>query len=132
MKWIEEYATGVERIDEQHKFIFKTTDDYRLALDTGKGEKSFTLMLNFLLPYCRGHFGFEENCMEKYHCPVAAQNQAAHAHFKVVLDEFQRLYDKNGYQEHDARALLDTVEQWLVGHIGRIDVHLRECVQESQ
>jgi hemerythrin len=131
MKWIDDYATGVERIDEQHKLIFKTTDDYRIALDADKGEKSYELMLNFLLPYCRGHFGFEENCMEKYHCPVAAQNKEAHARFKEVLEEFQRRYKASGFQETEARALLDTVEQWLAGHIGRIDVHLRECAQDN-
>ncbi len=132
MKWTEDLATGVERVDEQHKLIFKTTDDYRVALDAGQGQRSFKLMLNFLLPYCVGHFGFEETCMEKYHCPVAAKNKEAHEHFKDVLDEFERLYEKNGYQEHDARALLNTVEQWLVGHIGRIDIHLRDCAQESK
>ena len=130
MKWIEEYATGVERIDEQHKMIFKTTDDFRAELNDGRGEKFYSLMLNFLMPYCRGHFGFEEQCMEKYHCPVAQQNKEVHARFKEVLDEFQQRYEVNGYQEGEARALLNLVEQWLAGHIARIDVHLRECVKE--
>ena len=132
MKWIDDYATGIERVDEQHKLIFKTTHDYRLALDEGQGKKSYQLMLNFLMPYCQGHFGFEESCMEKYFCPMAAQNKEEHARFKEVLDEFQQRYKANGFQETEARALLDTVEQWLAGHIARIDVHLRKCVQDSK
>ena len=40
MKWRDEYATGVQSIDEQHMMIFKTADDFRSALDEGGRRES--------------------------------------------------------------------------------------------
>ena len=41
MKWREEYATGIRRIDEQHKTIFKTAENFQSAIDTGAGESRY-------------------------------------------------------------------------------------------
>ena len=128
MKWIDDYATGVQRIDEQHKMLFKTADDFRAALDAGEGERTYGLLLDLLDRYCRSHFGFEEKCMEEYCCPVAQQNREAHASFIEVLGEFRQRYEANNYRNTDARKLVDTVDQWLTEHICRIDVHLKKCV----
>jgi len=35
MKWSDDYATGIERIDEQHKTIFRMAEDFGAALATG-------------------------------------------------------------------------------------------------
>ena len=75
MKWSEEYATGIDRIDEDHKMIFKMSEDFRAALDEGLGGDVYSVMLDNLSLYCRGHFGFEERCMNEYRCPVAQKNQ---------------------------------------------------------
>jgi len=34
-----------------------------------------------------------------------------------------------GFDPGDARDLPDTIEQWLANHICRIDIHLKQCVQ---
>jgi hemerythrin-like metal-binding protein len=131
MKWIDAYATGVQRIDEQHQMIFKTAEDFRTALDGAQGEKTYGVLLNFLEPYCRGHFGFEERCMTEYHCPAAGRNAQAHLGFMVVLSGYRERYAANGYSAADARALVDAVDQWLDGHICRIDVQLKDSVAAS-
>ena len=33
MKWSDQYATGIDHIDDQHKMIFKMAEDFRAALD---------------------------------------------------------------------------------------------------
>ena len=128
MKWSNDYATGVQRVDDQHKMIFKTTDDYHAALDEGNGEGSYGLLLDFLDHYCRSHFGFEERCMEEHRCPVAGKNKAAHANFLEVIRDFLQRHEKDGYQPADAHELVGIIEQWLDDHIRNIDIHLRNCV----
>ena len=128
MEWSEDYATGVQRVDDQHKRLFKTADDYRAALEEGSGEGSYGLLLEFLDRYCRNHFGFEEKCMAEYRCPVAADNEAAHAKFLEIVRDFVQRYAEFGYQHADADELISIIEQWLVDHICRIDTHLRSCV----
>ncbi len=44
MEWSEKYSTGVERIDEHHRMLFKMAADYRVALDKGHGERVYAVL----------------------------------------------------------------------------------------
>jgi len=125
MKWSDDYATGVERIDEDHKMIFKMAEDFRATLDVGHGDSVYSVLLESLSLYCRGHFCFEARCMEEFRCPLAGKNKEAHGKFIEKLSEFQERYATSGYDHTDARRLVNTVDQWLDNHICRIDVHLK-------
>ena len=131
MKWTEEYATVVERIDEQHKMLFRMTEDFRAALNEGQGEGVYGGLLESLDLYIRTHFRFEEACMDRYQCPAARMNRDAHATFVEVLSGFKQRYAASGFDRGDGRELVDTLDQWLADHIGRVDVQLRQSVQES-
>jgi len=131
MKWSDQYATGNEQIDDQHRMIFRMAEDFRAALDEGRGEGVYEEMLQSLDLYVRTHFGFEEKCMDKYGCPVAAGNKKAHGRFVEVLAKFQERYGASGFDRMDARELVDTIDQWLVDHICRIDARLKEYVGKS-
>jgi hemerythrin len=129
MRWSDQYATGIEQIDVQHKMIFKMAEDFRAALDEGAGERVYGEMLESLDLYVRTHFGFEERCMEQYRCPAALGNKKAHAKFVGVLSGFQRRYTASGFDRADARDLVDSVDQWLADHICRVDVRLKESAE---
>jgi hemerythrin len=130
MRWSDQYATGIERIDDQHKMIFKMAEDFRVALDEGSGERVYGGILEALHLYVRTHFGFEERCMAKYHCPAAQRNREAHVRFVEILTEFQQRYAVSGFDRADARNLVDTIDRWLADHICRIDVHLKQSVEK--
>jgi hemerythrin-like metal-binding protein len=129
MQWSEEYATGIERIDHQHRTLFGMVDDFRAALDAGQGERVYGEFLTFLDVYARSHFCIEEQCMERYRCPVAEENRAAHARLVDVLAGFLHQYVVGGWDPANAGRLLDTVEDWLTYHICRIDVQLGNSVE---
>jgi hemerythrin len=131
MKWSDEYATGVERLDDQHKMIFKMAEDFRGALDEGLGERVYGSLLQALDLYVSTHFHFEEKCMNRYRCPVAQKNKEAHGRFAEVLSGFQQRYAVSGFDREEARAFVDTIDQWLSAHICGIDVHLKRCVQDE-
>jgi hemerythrin len=126
MKWSEAFATGIEKIDEQHRMLFTIVDDFRLALDEGRGVQTYPLLLDMLADYSRAHFAFEEKCMVEYRCPAAEQNVKAHAGYVRLLGEYRSRYEDSGFHPQDARALVDTLDEWLASHIGRIDIRLRE------
>jgi hemerythrin len=130
MKWSEAYATGIARIDAQHKMIFKMAEDFRSALDEQKGERVYPALLQTLDIYVRTHFGFEEECMARYTCPAARSNKEAHAWFLGMLTEFQRRYAGAGYEDADARNLVDSIDKWLADHIGNTDIQLKHYVQQ--
>jgi hemerythrin len=85
-------------------------------------------MLDNLTLFCRGHFGFEERCMTEHRCPVAQINKEAHQKFVQTLSGFQQRYAMHGYNQADARRLVDITDQWLDGHICNVDIHLKRCV----
>jgi hemerythrin len=128
MKWSERYATGLAHIDNQHKTIFAMSEDYRSALDEGRGEVVYPELLESLALYIRTHFGQEEACMERYRCPLGQANASAHGKFTAVLRGFQERYVANGYERSEAYRLVDTIDQWLNDHICRIDVQLKSYV----
>lgn len=126
MKWSDAYSTGNEAIDKQHRMIFRMTEDFRASLDEGRGERVYGELLRSLDLYVRTHFRFEEKCMAECHCPVAATNRDAHAVFVKVLSEYKQRYAAVGYDRKDAGNLVETLDRWLIDHIGRIDVRLRD------
>jgi hemerythrin len=129
MKWKDEYAIGIEPIDEQHKTLFQIVGGFRAVLDEGKGERTYGLLLGTLDTYTRAHFDIEEQCMQQHRCPVSEKNKNAHAELIETLSAFQQRYDASGYNYTEASRLVDTLEQWLADHICRIDMHLKKCVK---
>ena len=130
MKWSEDYATGIEQIDQDHKMIFQMCEDFCSALDDGSGADVYSVMLDNLTLYCRGHFGFEEDCMAKHRCPMAETNKTAHKKLTHILSGFRQRYAKHGYDRAEARLLVDTTNQWLQSHICDVDIHLKHCVNK--
>lgn len=127
MKWKEDYATGIKEIDEQHRSLFEMTDTFRDELDKGAGARFFESFLEFLSTFIRIHFGYEENCMLACQCPFAEQNKAEHEAFVKVIEKEAAAYQRDGYDDERARALLDRIERWLDSHICRVDIQLRDC-----
>jgi hemerythrin len=128
VKWSENYATGVARIDAQHQMLFRMSEDFRLALDEGGGEGVFHLFLEGLELYALAHFRFEEGCMERCHCPAAEANKSAHVAFEETIRRF-RERSRRGFDGAEARELTAVIDSWLANHIARIDVQLREWAE---
>jgi len=131
MKWSDAYSTGIERIDDQHKSIFKMSEDFRAALDDGQGKRVYGSLLQSLDVYARSHFRFEEGCMDRCHCPAAQGNKEAHAKFVEMLARFQQRYAAGGFDPEDGRKLTDTIDAWLTDHICRIDIQLKDWVNKT-
>jgi len=131
MQWSDRYATGIQHIDDQHRMIFKMSEDFRAALDNEEGDRVYDSLLQALDLYIRSHFQIEEECMARYRCPVADRNREAHAGFVIFLAEFRQRYEKKGFDPVDARDLVDGIDRWLDDHICRIDVQLKGSVERA-
>ncbi|MEO5800495.1 MAG: hemerythrin family protein [Gemmatimonadales bacterium] len=131
MQWREDYATGIAKIDDQHRMIFKMAEDYREALNDGQGASIYSEFLESLDLYAQGHFGFEEDCMLRHHCPAGRQNIAAHQGFVTVLDRFRQGFADDGFSQGVAFELVNTIDLWLAQHICGIDVQLKRFVEPS-
>ena len=128
MKWSIEFATGIDRIDDQHRMLFSFSEDFKAALDEGAGERTYGTLLDSLAVYARAHFGFEEGCMERFRCPIAKQNMQAHEVFLEALTGFKERYALRGFNRMEAIRLVAFIDSWLAGHICSIDVQIKPYV----
>ena len=97
-QWSDDYSIGIEGIDRQHRMIFTLANDLQIALDEGRGAQEYGVLLHILERYVRDHFGFEQQCMDLYHCPVAQENRDAHTTFAARLAEFTQGYATHGFE----------------------------------
>ena len=132
LRWTEAYSTGVPKLDDQHKVLFRATNDFRVAFEAGEMEEKYAATLTFLTHYIKGHFAMEEHCMEEYRCPVAQKNKKAHESLTEALGGFVLRFEENGYSASEAQALLLALEGWLDSHIMRVDVQLRDCLSTTR
>lgn len=129
MKWSDAFIIGVDRIDHQHRMLFQMVNDFESNLEEGRGARVYGDFLHSLDVYARSHFSFEESCMERYRCPAAAENRSAHGNFIEFVSGFRVRFEEQGFVPHDASNLIETLDEWLSEHIGRLDVRLRDSVQ---
>ncbi len=129
IKWDDAYAIGEPSIDEQHKKLFQYFHDLESALKQRDIDKAMFLhVLDYLEDYAKMHFGNEETCMHRFHCPIAQTNQTAHRRFIESYGYFRKLLEKEAVSQQLFNALLTWGEEWLIDHICKIDSQLKPFV----
>ena len=128
--WDEEtMGTGLPIIDAQHKKLFKEFNEFSEAVAKKKTREAASELLDFLQFYAAWHFGQEENCMNEYKCPVAAQNKQAHAEFVKKFSQFYEQWQAGTMTPELANQTYIELENWLVIHVAQVDTQLRSCVK---
>ena len=131
IKWQEAYSVGVDELDAQHKDLFTFSNDLDGILqDRDVSKEMLGGALAFMGKYVSNHFGKEEACMNRFACPIAANNKLAHDQFIQAY----RVFEKQIGQQEDGYGLLKELhaflERWLVDHICTIDTQLKPCVHQ--
>lgn len=126
--WKTDFATRDDKIDEQHRQIFRFANKLEDFLDDKEeaSDEEVERLLGFLEGYIKSHFQYEEACMLKRSCPFAKQNHDAHKAFIEFFDNAVSHYRKEGCSKEWLNSLHGFIEGWLTSHICRIDVKLRD------
>ena len=124
IEWRNDLATGIDKIDKQHKELFSRINLLFEACGKGKAKEEVKETLNFLQDYVVVHFGTEEDFMSKYSYPDISEHKAKH---KAFVADFLIL--KNQFETQGANLTLITrtnkvVVDWLIQHIGNVDKKL--------
>lgn len=72
--WSEDYATGIDIIDEQHKKLFELFAQVDSMTHTGS-EDDIRYIVKQLLDYAISHNSFEEGLMEEAGYPMASSHK---------------------------------------------------------
>jgi hemerythrin-like metal-binding protein len=124
--WKEEYATGNELVDNDHKQIFYLVDSVLKSSrirDKDKNEAA----INFLADYTVKHFAREEELMEESDFPDAKAHIQEHREFHAVAVQLKSDFDNGGYAlgeleihpdtQHLSVFVHDVVIAWLCKHV---------------
>lgn len=131
LEWNDSFSTGLIDIDAQHRALIRLTNQLSAALDAGEGEARVGELVLFLEQYVLWHFDQEEGCMHRYHCPMAAANDRAHAQFRALLLTYRERFNQEGASNQLATDLLGHLKGWMINHILRIDTSLIVCVRAA-
>lgn len=118
LNWKEEYATGVEEIDLQHRYFMGLINRLSSELDGCEDESYRKKLLNELVKYASFHFVSEENMMIKFAYPDLER------HRKLHLDLIDKLSWQIQSKFYD--ALFEFLVDWFIRHTLEEDKHIGE------
>jgi hemerythrin len=126
--WSEQYAVGVESIDDEHKELFAAVGKIKEAM-TRSAEQAETVELLQKLASATGkHFADEEALMRAAKYPGIELHVANHRRLVQKIDAFVARHKRIGapMDEHAWSFLRD----WLVYHIENDDLRLGNWLQD--
>jgi hemerythrin len=127
IEWSNQMATGVAKIDDQHRFLVDTLRQANKRLLVEQDSALLEEIAKDLLGYAITHFESEESLMLRYgydsaHPEVAQAHIAQHRLFsRQVVDLCDRLREG---REVPRLEVLKFLNEWLRDHVLGIDQHL--------
>ena len=125
----DEYLTGIEIIDEEHKILFNIIEQvHEVIADDLKTDKydEIVTLLSDLRTYTKVHFKDEEEYMESIQYEGLEAQRVAHELFIARLDEID-LNEIDTHQEDTLEELMAFLTEWLVNHILHMDKRISQA-----
>jgi len=123
LEWKDEYAIGVQHIDEQHQKLFEIGNSiYSLLADQVLVDKydRIIVIINELKQYTKYHFSCEEEYMLQNRYPRYFSHKVEHDDFINKVEDVE-LKDIDQDQEKYIRDLMTFVFNWILDHILKND-----------
>lgn len=119
----DEYLTGIELIDKEHKRLFEIADEaYQILHNEFIPDKYDNMcdILDKLKEYTLMHFEHEEQYMEEIGYSKILSQKVQHQEFREKLDTVD-LNDVDKDPEAALQDILTFLTEWLVDHIMHLD-----------
>lgn len=119
MRWSEDFVTGIEEIDQQHRGLLDLINEVAplLALHTSAAPELVSHLLDRLNDYVSTHFVCEERLMASYRVDDRhrAQHSEIHAQFAERVGQLRERLNRG--EPQSGSELLMFLARWLVHHI---------------
>ena len=127
--WNDEFATGIDIIDEQHKQLFEYFDQIQEMLGN-KDIEQLPYVVQGLVDYAISHNSFEESLMRSAGYPVLDAHHQVHEGFRKRALNYKSRLDEGENPLVIAREARTDIGLWLMNHIRREDKHYVRYVQK--
>lgn len=132
--WNNDYDTGVEDIDDQHRILVNTINEAQEKLDADSSLQALEDITKDLLSYALYHFETEEEMMQEHNYKGHSQEEYE-AHMKQhrdfsaqVVAVRESIKAGNPMPKDDLIAFLTN---WLINHINKTDKKLAAFLNQQ-
>lgn len=117
--WSNQYETGIDRLDSQHKALFGALNSIDDAINAGGAAESLKAGLDFLARYTMEHFQAEETAMRVMGYPKLASHQVEHG---KLVSRLQDLQVKQANGSLLTSEVARFISEWMAVHINEVDM----------
>jgi hemerythrin len=128
--WSDEFATGIDIIDNQHQRLFTYFQDIEQCI-AAQDIASVEQLCRGLIDYAVSHNSFEESLMEKADYPMFEAHHRVHEAFKKRAHGYLERIDSGAEPLKIAREMRTDIGLWLINHIKHEDQHYAPYVKKS-
>jgi len=123
--------THVAEIDDQHQELFDRINAVATITTTAVMREQAIQTLDFLGAYIDKHFGDEEELQRRYNYPKHTWHKEMHRWYIAEFNSLKNEYDKNGVSVEFVQLLEQSITNWIVRHIGTVDVELGRHINQQ-
>ena len=124
MPWTEQLEVGVDKIDEQHRWLVNTTNTLHALLRSGEAPaEKVGAILEQLMDYSMNHFIVEEEILQRLGHPESEAHKAQH---NLFCEQVMDLLTRHDLGETVGLDALNLLKNWLTNHIVKVDKHYVE------
>jgi hemerythrin len=127
--WQEKYNTGVEFLDEQHRYFFNIVAALKEKLNAGVCRDSASRIFFSLAHYAEHYLIQEEIYFKNYRLRGIREHKDLHREFISRVIQFQADHEKE--VEGTCRTMLVYLEEWFENHILKYDKKAIEYLREK-
>lgn len=121
-QWDDKYSLHVEKIDNQHKELFRLSAIVE-SLDKQTTKEEIKELLNSFFTYMRNHFKDEEAYMKSIGYPLLKTHHKLH---QEIIEEFTKLIKENHSIENLSKQMKIATKKWLIDHILENDLKIEK------
>ncbi len=127
LEWKEEYATGIEEVDDEHKDLIDVINRLHDLLLADDAKLTVPAFFDRLLKGVTAHFALEERIMGESDYPELAAHRQDH---ERLLDEIHDLVEAFAQAEEiDSVDLAMRLEPWFSHHFATHDLRLHRTLR---
>ncbi|MGO9241006.1 MAG: bacteriohemerythrin [Bryobacteraceae bacterium] len=115
MRWMDLYATGIEKIDRQHETLTDLLNALNEAFRGGRPHEVLLFRLDQLIESTHEHFTDEEALMRQKEYPDIDLHKAEHDFLLAQVAHFREEFAASKAELSD--SMMDYLRDWLRDHI---------------
>ena len=122
----DEYLTGIEAIDEEHKELFKILDELHHLVSNDDSDDKYDKIVNlskYFRNYIQVHFRNEEEYMDSIQHEELEVQQLAHEVFIARL-ELMNLDEFDMTRKNELEEYVEVMTEWVSAHVIHMDKNI--------